>query len=63
MPSIVFAPGKDTLLDFGVSKPFYDRLACKKEMHYLTNCGHIPLEEPGLTEFENHFIHFLNTLS
>ncbi len=55
-------PEKDALLTFDASKPFYDRLACKKEMHYLTNCGHIPLEEPGITEFENYFLTFLNEL-
>ena len=61
-PLLFLHPEKDTLLSFDASKSFYDRLNCKKEMYYLTNCGHIPLEEPGITEFENYFLTFLNQL-
>ena len=61
-PLLFLHPEKDTLLSFDASKPFYDRLACDKEMFYLKNCGHIPIEEPGINEFENYFLTFLNNL-
>lgn len=61
-PVLFMHPEKDTLLSFENSKPFFDKLACNKELVYLTNCGHIPIEEPGVTEMEAAMDHFLRKI-
>jgi alpha-beta hydrolase superfamily lysophospholipase len=61
-PVLFLHPEKDTLLSFEHSKPFFDKLTCNKELVYLTNCGHIPMEEPGVGEMEDAIQHFLRKI-
>ncbi len=61
-PLLWLHPEKDRLVDLDVSKPFFDRLKCDKELVILENCGHVPLEEPGMTQMENEIKNFLNKI-
>lgn len=61
-PLLFLHPELDKLLSFEVSKPFYDKLACNKTLCYLEGCGHIPLEEPGISQMREYFLTFINNL-
>lgn len=61
-PLLFLHPKKDNLVNFEVSKNFYDRLGCMKDLVYLENCGHIPLEEPGVSTMEKAIKGFLMNL-
>lgn len=62
-PFILVHPEDDRWTDISVSRIFYDRLSCKKELHMLKGAGHVPVEEYGLRQMEECCIDFLeNTL-
>jgi len=61
-PLLFIQPEKDYIIPWHISKPFYDRLACKKEVVILENCGHIPLEEPGINQLKEATIKFIEHL-
>ena len=49
-PLLLVHPGADVWTPTEVSEAFFDRIESdNKEMVLLENCGHFPLEEPGLT--------------
>ena len=41
-------PAADRWTTVEASMPFFDRLACPKKLVMLDNCGHCPIEQPGL---------------
>ena len=45
------------------SRPFFDRIKGPKELVLLENCGHLPIEEPGLSRLEEAVVAFLRTLT
>lgn len=61
-PLFFFQPEKDFIIPWKISKPFYDRLACDKEMIFLENCGHIPFEEPGVFQLKNRALQFIQKI-
>jgi len=61
-PMLFFQPEKDYIIPWEISKPFYDRIAGKKEMIMLKNCGHIPLEEPGISQLRDQAVAFINSI-
>ena len=61
-PLFFFQPEKDYIIPWEISKPFYDRLACEKEMIYLENCGHIPMEEPGVFQLKDRALGFIQKI-
>jgi len=61
-PLLFIQPEKDYIIPWHISKPFYDKLACKKEVVILENCGHIPLEEPGINQLKEATIKFIEHL-
>lgn len=61
-PVLFLHPEKDKLLTFDDSASFYNRLKCKKELVVLKNCGHIPLEEPGISQMEEKILNFLRKI-
>lgn len=61
-PLFFFQPEKDFIIPWEISKPFYDRLACEKEMIYLENCGHIPMEEPGVFQLKDRALGFIQKI-
>ena len=61
-PLLFVQPEKDYIIPWEISKPFYDRLACAKQVVFLDNCGHIPLEEPGVFSLRKEALDFLQKL-
>ncbi len=61
-PLLFFQPEKDYIIPWEVSKPYYDRLACEKNVVFLENCGHIPLEEPGISQLREAAVKFINEI-
>lgn len=61
-PLFFFQPEKDYIIPWEISEPFYNRLACEKEMVFLENCGHIPIEEPGVFQLKDKAIKFIEKI-
>ncbi|MCT4581119.1 MAG: alpha/beta hydrolase [Flavobacteriales bacterium] len=61
-PLFFFQPEKDFIIPWEISEPFYDRLACEKEMMYLENCGHIPMEKPGVFQLKDKALAFIEKI-
>lgn len=61
-PLLFFQPQKDFIIPWEVSKPYYDRLACEKNVVFLDNCGHIPMEEPGIDQLRDAAVGFINDI-
>ncbi|MHB8063695.1 MAG: hypothetical protein ACYDG2_13860, partial [Ruminiclostridium sp.] len=58
-PFLLVHPQSDHWTDITLSRLFYDRLACDKELHILEGAGHFPVEEKGLKQLEEYCVHFL----
>jgi len=52
LPVLLAHPGEDHWTPTGLSQRFYDKLTGPKQLVILENCGHFPLEEPGLAQLE-----------
>ena len=61
-PLLFFQPKEDYIIPWNISEPFYNRLAFKKEVVFLDNCGHIPMEEPGIFQLKEHALKFIADL-
>lgn len=61
-PLLFFQPEKDFIIPWEISEPFYNRLACEKEMIYLENCGHIPMEKPGVFQLKDKALSFIQKI-
>ena len=59
---LFFQPEKDFIIPWSISEPFYARLKCEKEVVFLENCGHIPLEEPGIEQLREKAIEFIDKI-
>ncbi|RRD96110.1 alpha/beta hydrolase [Clostridiales bacterium COT073_COT-073] len=59
-PFFLVHPGEDRWTDISLSRKFYDRLACEKEILILKGAGHFPIEESGLQQLETACVSFLN---
>lgn len=62
-PLLFFQPEKDFIIPWKISKPYYDRLACEKEVIFLENCGHIPMEEPGIRTLHHKAVEFIEKIN
>lgn len=49
-PVCLLHPAEDRWTDVALSRLFYDRLTCEKEMHLLEGAGHFPFESSGLQQ-------------
>ena len=58
-PFLLVHPGDDHWTDIELSRMFYDRLACEKELHILEGAGHFPVEKKGLIQLEKVCVDFL----
>lgn len=58
-PFLLVHPGDDRWTDIKLSRLFYDRLSCEKELHILDGAGHFPIEEAGLKQLEKVCADFL----
>ena len=59
-PVVLVQPGADRWTPLAVSQPFFDRVGGPKELVLLENCGHLPVEEPGLTQLEQALVALLH---
>ena len=48
-PILMLHPGNDRWTPLEISQPFFNRIAAKKKLVILENCGHFPIEEPGFS--------------
>ena len=60
-PVLLLHPGDDRWTPPELSRPFFDRLGGEKRLVMLENCGHAPVEEPGLSTMRREFLAFLGT--
>ena len=58
-PFLLVHPEDDTWTDISLSRLFFDRLACDKEIVMLKGAGHFPIEEQGLLQLEESCLRFL----
>jgi alpha-beta hydrolase superfamily lysophospholipase len=61
-PVLLAHPAADTWTTVEASRPFFDRIKGPKTLVMLENCGHFPIEEPGLSQLEEALAAFLKTL-
>jgi alpha-beta hydrolase superfamily lysophospholipase len=59
-PFLLVHPQVDKWTDISLSKRFFNRLACKKELCILEGAGHFPVEEKGLKQLEDYCVSFIN---
>lgn len=58
-PILLIHPEKDDWTPFELSKRVFDKLNVQKEFYLLKDCGHVPIEEPGIYEMQNHILNFI----
>jgi alpha-beta hydrolase superfamily lysophospholipase len=62
-PVLFAQPAADQWTTIKASRPFFDRIKGPKQLVMLENCGHLPIEEPGVTQLEEACAAFLTKLS
>lgn len=62
-PVLLAQPAADRWTTIEASRPFFDRIQGPKELVMLDNCGHLPIEEPGLSRLEEAAVAFLGKLA
>lgn len=60
-PVLLLHPGDDRWTPPELSRPFFERLGGEKRLVMLENCGHAPVEEPGLSTMRREFLAFMGT--
>jgi pimeloyl-ACP methyl ester carboxylesterase len=58
-PLLLAHPADDRWTPLAVSQPFFDRLGGEKELVMLDGCGHLPYEEPGVSQLREAVGRFL----
>lgn len=58
-PFLLVHPENDHWTDISLSKLFFDRLACEKELRILQGAGHFPTEKKGLEQLEEYCDDFI----
>jgi alpha-beta hydrolase superfamily lysophospholipase len=61
-PVLLAQPAADRWTTLEASQPFFDRIKAPRELVLLENCGHLPIEEPGLSRLEEVAVGFLTNL-
>ncbi len=59
-PILLVHPQKDYWTDVSLSRLFFDKLSCKKELRLLEGAGHFPIEEIGLRQLEDYCSAFIS---
>jgi alpha-beta hydrolase superfamily lysophospholipase len=62
-PVLFAQPASDLWTTIEASRPFFDRIKGPKELVMLENCGHFPIEEPGVSRLEEAIVAFLSKLT
>lgn len=63
LPLLLVHPSQDHMTPFRLSEPFFNRLSGPKKLVMLENCGHAPIEEPGIYQLEEAVRDFLGDVS
>jgi alpha-beta hydrolase superfamily lysophospholipase len=58
-PVLLAHPGVDRMTDIALSRRFFDRLTCDKQMVILEGASHMPIEHPGVDQLESAVTDFL----
>lgn len=58
-PTLLVHPSEDRWTPVEISRLFFDRLKSPKEIVMLENAGHLPIEQPGLSQLEDAVMTFL----
>lgn len=58
-PVLFAQPAADRWTTLEASQPLFDRIGGEKELVLLENCGHLPIEKPGIETLEARFIDFV----
>jgi len=61
-PFLLVHPSEDKWTDISLSRLFYNRLACDKELVMLEGAGHFPIEEEGLAKLESSCVSFVDKI-
>jgi alpha-beta hydrolase superfamily lysophospholipase len=61
-PVLLAQPAADRWTTIEASKPFFDKIKGPKQLVMLENCGHMPIEEPGVSRLEEAVVAFLGKL-
>ena len=61
-PVLLAHPAADRWTTIEASQPFFDRIKAPKELVMLENCGHFPIESPGVERLEEAVLGFLKNL-
>lgn len=59
-PFLLVHPAEDRWVSVHLSRLFFDRLACPKQLVILDGAGHLPCEQPGLDRMREALVAFLN---
>jgi alpha-beta hydrolase superfamily lysophospholipase len=62
-PVLLAQPAADRWTTIEASRPFFDRIKGPRELVMLENCGHFPIEEPGVSRLEEVVVAFLKKLA
>lgn len=62
-PVLLVHPGSDRWTDVASSRCFFDQIKGEKKLVLLENCGHFPVEEPGITQLEREATAFLASIA
>jgi alpha-beta hydrolase superfamily lysophospholipase/GNAT superfamily N-acetyltransferase len=58
-PFLLVHPEKDNWTDVSLSRLFFDKLSCDKELRMLEGAGHFPFEENALAKLEESCVSFM----
>jgi alpha-beta hydrolase superfamily lysophospholipase len=61
-PVLLAHPAADLWTTIEASRPFFERIKGPKELVMLENCGHLTIEEPGVSRLEEVVVAFLRKL-
>ncbi|MFW5824272.1 MAG: alpha/beta hydrolase [Marinobacter sp.] len=61
-PILLVHPAADRWTTVEASQPLFDRIKGEKRLVLLENCGHFPVEEPGVSHLQSSVVAFLEGL-
>jgi len=62
-PVLLAHPAEDRWTGIASSRPFFDRIKGEKSLIMLENCGHFPVEEPGISQLRQAALAFLSAIA
>ncbi|HVL77328.1 MAG TPA: lysophospholipase [Noviherbaspirillum sp.] len=61
-PVLLAHPAEDAWTTVDASRLLFDRLGVRKDLVMLENCGHFPIEEPGVSVLRDAAIRFVGRI-